>query len=728
MAKIEFLNIESNKTITLPLDKKMIFIYGKNGSGKTTLSRSLKDNNCYVFNEDFIYKNVYVIQNDGAKVDQTTKNNFSELLIGEEEVTIKKEIVKFEEFNRKLSLELKDKNTLVNNVLFKNGLSQDDNILTTMIDDNFEYSFESTPEEQLNNYGYTSKLEQKIKNDEELQLKIKQLNKQENLVDLNNKINNNPLLNAYLYSNNEIVNTLNQEILIIKSYDKTITDLEKLAKEKNVDSKHFETIKKCLDIQKETGIDKCFLCGTENVLSNIEEWNKIISDKTVSERDNLKKKLKQSIDSANIILESKKIYELVAPKTIKYIELYIDSIKAIISSMDNKKYELLKIGSIELDSKIVETKEIKESIRNYLLKSFEKDVVFYNSLINLVTKTIKSNKENLDKILTKNSNENEKSINTILTELGLNKEMTITVDRYGGNPKYRIDLKNGNINSLSDGQKHKLALAVFLNYIKNKKLDKDSIVLFDDPVVSLDESGYHLFKKYIINNIMKPEIENSPTLIILTHNFNYLYVQISNVISAENLRDNSIVYKISSSGIQVLDFFYFELDDIALFKECLEKMKYQFQLNDLSIIYLKLFRVFLDLSLRIKGVPDTLEIHEEIVKLKLDSKFEDRLRDIHRKLCGISKTRNNNIDKSKEGLSLLKEATDILGYNYITDKDIKKSVTLVEIEPFYENDVFFILNEIISILLDQKDKNYSNYLNHPRISFTQNILATSMNQ
>ena len=728
MEKIEFLNKESNKTITLPLDKKMIFIYGKNGSGKTTLSRSLKGNNCYVFNEDFIYKNVYVIENDGAKVDQTTKNNFSELLIGEEEVTIKKEIVKLEEFNRKLSQELKDKNTLVNNVLFKNGLSEDDNILTTMIDDNFEYNFESTQEEQLNNYEYTSRLEQKIKNDGELQLKIKQLNKQENLVDLNNKINNNSLLNAYLYSDNEIVNTLNQEILIIKSYDKAITELEKLAKEKNVDSKHFETIKKCLDIQKETGVDKCFLCGTENVLTNIEEWNKIISDKTISERDSLKKKLKQSIDSANMILESKNIYELVAPKTIKYIELYVDTIKTIISSIDNKKYELLKICGFELDSKIVETKEIKKSIRNYLLKSFEKDIVFYNSLINLVTNTIKSKKENLDKILTKNSNENEKSINTILTELGLNKEMTVTVDRYGGNPKYRIDLKNGNINSLSDGQKHKLALAVFLNYIKNKKLDKDSIVLFDDPVVSLDESGYHLFKKYIISNIMKPEIENSPTLIILTHNFNYLYVQISNVISAENLRDNSIVYKISSSGIQLLDFHYFELDDIALFKECLEKMKYQFQLNDLSIIYLKLFRVFLDLSLRIKGVPDTLQIHEEIVKLKLDSKFEDRLRNIHRKLCGISKTRNNNIDKSKEGLSLLKEATDILGYNYITDKDIKKSDTLVEIEPFYENDVFFILNEIISILLDQKDKNYSNYLNHPRISFTQNILATSMNQ
>ena len=95
---IQFINKESKKEIIIPLDKKMIFIYGKNGSGKTTLSRSINNDVGFVFNEDFIHKNVYVIENDGAKVDQNTKNNFSELLIGEEEIAIKKEIQEQSEF------------------------------------------------------------------------------------------------------------------------------------------------------------------------------------------------------------------------------------------------------------------------------------------------------------------------------------------------------------------------------------------------------------------------------------------------------------------------------------------------------------------------------------------------------------------------------------------------------------------------------------------------------
>ena len=52
---IEFINKESKERIVLPLDKKMIFIYGKNGSGKTTLSRSINKDIGYVFNEDLTY-------------------------------------------------------------------------------------------------------------------------------------------------------------------------------------------------------------------------------------------------------------------------------------------------------------------------------------------------------------------------------------------------------------------------------------------------------------------------------------------------------------------------------------------------------------------------------------------------------------------------------------------------------------------------------------------------
>lgn len=73
---IKFTNPDSKKNLEIEIDKKMIFIYGKNGSGKTTFSRSHDFDKKYVFNEDFIHKNVYVIETEGAKIDANVKTNF----------------------------------------------------------------------------------------------------------------------------------------------------------------------------------------------------------------------------------------------------------------------------------------------------------------------------------------------------------------------------------------------------------------------------------------------------------------------------------------------------------------------------------------------------------------------------------------------------------------------------------------------------------------------------
>ena len=50
------------------------------------------------------------------------------------------------------------------------------------------------------------------------------------------------------------------------------------------------------------------------------------------------------------------------------------------------------------------------------------------------------------------------------------------------------------IETLSEGQLHKLALAFFITSIKKQGLEDKTIVL-DDPVVCLDELGYHVLKK-----------------------------------------------------------------------------------------------------------------------------------------------------------------------------------------------------------------------------------------
>lgn len=724
--KIDFKNMETNKSISLPIDKKMIFIYGKNGTGKTTLSKSIKAGDVFVFNEDFIHKNVYIISEDGATINQNTKNNFSELLIGEEEINLKKKIQSFEEFKKKVVETIKTKNDIITALLLKYRLSKEDNILESKYDSEFSYNYDDNIENQFNNYSLKSDLILSIKDDKDLVLKVNQLDKQENLVELNKEIENNKMLKAYLFKEMEVIDGLNETITSIKNNECEISKLEKFAKEKNVSSEFFPLIQSCLNIQKETNNKNCFLCGTPDVNDKINDWNKIINDKMVKQRTDLLKELDEYIKLSELIIKRKDLYNSVAPKTIKCIENFIVTMKKLIKSVNDKTYLLLTINDNEIDFGIKETKELKESIRNYILFPFEKEMIFNNSLDKQNQNELKNYKDELDVLLSNNSEHNETSINKILNELGLTKEMKISIDHLGGKVKYKLELKNGNINTLSDGQKHKLALSIFLNYIKSKELE-NKIIIFDDPVVSLDESGYHLFKSYLIKNVMKKDINISPTLIILTHNFNYLYVQVSNIISNQQFKENAIIYKLTPSKLQVLDFHYFELDDIALFKECLQTLKYKFQLNDLSAIYLKIFRIFLDLSLRIKGIPDTLEIHEEISKLNLSDKDEMRLKSIHKNLCSISKHPNSYFTKSKENLILLKEAIDILGYPYIKDEEIELLDKLTDNAPFYENDIHFILKEIKEILFS-KENHYINYLNHPRISFTQNILSTSMNQ
>lgn len=243
--------------------------------------------------------------------------------------------------------------------------------------------------------------------------------------------------------------------------------------------------------------------------------------------------------------------------------------------------------------------------------------------------------------------------------------------RLGGKIKYSLSVINSNLSKLSDGQKHKLALAIFLNTIKNDDL-KEKTIVFDDPVVSLDELGYHFFKQYIIKNIMNnPNIDECPNLIILTHNFNYLYIQTSNIIINSELQTNTKILKLNSDGFKELDFELFKLDDIALFKKCLDNIKYEDELLDLSSLYNKIFREFLDLKLRILGNPLNGNPKEEIKKIIID---EEKRRISQRqsdKLCSYSKDENITIEEAKDGFNLLSEMLITIGFDeYISQKNV----------------------------------------------------------
>lgn len=727
---INFKNEDSKKNISLKLDKKMIFIYGKNGSGKTTFSRSKDLDKRYVFNEDFVYKNVYIIDAEGAKIDSGVKNNFSELLIGEDVVQLKEKQNKLEEIKKELNTKSCDNETFINFVLVNNGIPNSYNFLKGKVDETFNYDETKTIEEQMKIYKSALKLEQIITSDEELEININQLKKHENIKLLIEKIKKIPLLDEFLFSDNyPKLMELNSDLDFINKNIQNIKSLEDLGKSKKVERKDFSIIRECVTLQEKVGTDICVLCGNTEIKAGIEEWKKIFQDKTVNLKTKVISELNDILKNCKSIIEDRKVYEPVAPGTIKNVIIFVGIIENVLNELNSGNVLKIKYQEIMREKYTEDINQKYKTIANYLLKEHKDKTIFLNSSLKSVDDKIKIIKENIEKILKTNANIHKESINSILKELGLDKEITVGVDRLGGKIKYSLSVVNNNLSKLSDGQKHKLALAIFLNTIKNEDL-KGKIVVFDDPVVALDELGYHFFKQYIIKNIMNnPNIEECPNLIILTHNFNYLYIQTSNIIINSNLQDNTKILKLNSDGFKKLDFELFKLDDIALFKKCLDNIKYEDELIDLSSLYNKVFREFLDLKLRILGNPLNANPAEEIKKIVSDEQTRKLLQEQSNKLSSYSKNKNITIEESKEGFCLLSDMLNTIGFDeYILPQNIDLVKNIVKREEIIYSDIFYIVHEIANILRneDSKYKNYKDYLNHPRISFTKNMMSTSM--
>ena len=120
--EVTFKNYETNKDITLNSEKSLLVIYGKNGSGKTTLSRNNYFDKNYVFNEDFVFSNVYNITETGASQTASTKEKFSGLWLGEDIVKIRKEISDILEIEKKIKNDFQMEQTKLLDFFAKNQI------------------------------------------------------------------------------------------------------------------------------------------------------------------------------------------------------------------------------------------------------------------------------------------------------------------------------------------------------------------------------------------------------------------------------------------------------------------------------------------------------------------------------------------------------------------------------------------------------------------------------
>ena len=208
--ELEFKNYDTNKVIKLNSDKSLILVYGKNGSGKTTLSRQNLFDKRFVFNEDFIFSNVYNISEDGASQTAKTKENFSGLWLGEDIVKIRKEITSILTIEKRLKDEYQQEQNTLNQFFLKHQIPVNlQNKLSNLNDIDFKINLDKI-DEQKNNYTSAYSFDLNINSRENFIEKLNYLKKNDIYNMLISKIKNNNLLcEVILKENNDYLKSIN---------------------------------------------------------------------------------------------------------------------------------------------------------------------------------------------------------------------------------------------------------------------------------------------------------------------------------------------------------------------------------------------------------------------------------------------------------------------------------------------------------------------------------------
>ena len=727
---LKFTNKDTNKAIQFDVNKPLVLIFGKNGSGKTTFSREFEDKEL-VFNTDFIYKNIYVESSSEAKVDTNTKESFSSLWVGEKIVKLKKELNELKQSKDKNKSSLDELIAEVNRLLNEKGvqLFQFDNLNKSIKVEEFKKSKGLTDEEIVKNYLSKLEIKTDVADDNDLKNKIARYRNEVAVKMLNGRISLCPLFKELFLENKEEEKSI--IIQKIANYNNSFEELTKINNAFNLKNKakQREWIKEAIELHKDA--DKCSFCGGENVTEAINHWKPIISSKVNEQRDNLIKYIDGIISSANDILKDKEQLIKLTKNIIEGIEaigLYFTNVKEFVSK-DVKVNEDLVFPEVKTDEIAVANNELLVSIQNYIFRPFLSKYEILYLLFKDYEVAEKKKDDEFVAALKSDSERIKDSINSYLSELGFDKEIKIVIDKRGNDRKYRFDFENSStkIATLSDGQKHKLALAIFLASLEGKDL-KDKTIVLDDPVVTLDYRAYHSVRNQICRLTKKPDLKRT---IVMTCNISYLYIQLSNLFGTL-MMDNVELFHLYSGGIESVDPEIINYDDLTLYKKGLESIANEKDFCQVAMLNTRIYRMFLDLYLRIKGIPSNGNPSDEIQLLPdLNNSDKIRLNVLNRDIVGNCRDKNATNKQLFEAFKYTNEFVKILHFpDLLTDEEINKLVV-------YFNDnrrddkcdsdslLFDIIVRANSILQTENEKYVSikNYMNHPRTQLTSSIVG-----
>lgn len=725
MKNAKFINPDTRAELEISIDADIVFVYGGNGTGKTTLSRSFNEDNCAVFNTDFISRNVYVVTQKGANVDKDNKENFSQLFLGSEAVELAKQV---EDLTIKRNEMLKEVDKCfqkINEELRDKSISPFSNWSELTSNIQYEFSFDGKMDylENKKKFRITKKLSTQIDSEEDFDIKIKMLREEGLVKSLKTKIEENKYLNQLFISSNDVI-----PYIKIDNYNNTLEQLSKLEQSFNV-SEDTESFKHWISegLELHTNATKCYFCANELDKGKLLDWEEKLTATLIIEKKDLINELTVIKKSLNLLLTEKEVYKNISPKILD-ICIFLDGVidKYLNSIVKKSVVEVIPLAIGHDPIWKGQTEAINDSRNYYTNKSLD-DLVFLKIYYDkyceyldyLKNESIKNNESFA--MITANK------INEISKKLGFSKLIKVDTDNRGARPKISlIPEGKAEMNHFSDGQRHKLALAVFFAKVVKSEREYEIIVL-DDPVISLDVKAYHALKTLL----MSTEFHKAKHLLVLTHNLHYLYVQTSNLIDNNDIKCK--LYEIFSDKINEIPMSTLKEDDLSLFKKEIQNVD---KISDVSRIYWmssKIARTFLDFKLRTLGIASTENLSEEIVKLEISEKDKGQLQKEFNFLSNACRRKDPLIKDVLKIFSSLNIIVGMLGFdNFITESELQKIINLGE-----ENCVMFDAassNTRQEIILNAREIHFDenpdkvmreikNYINHPRHQITESLLV-----
>lgn len=722
---IKFKNYDTDKTITLSSDKSLIVVYGKNGSGKTTLSRQKLFDKRFVFNEDFVFSNVYNITEEGASQTVKTKENFSGLWLGEDIVKIRKEISNILVVEKKIKDEFQQEQNILNTFFTTNQIPVNLQDKFKELDDKeFKIDIDKI-DEQKNSYVSTYSFKSNINSKEEFIEKLNYLKKNDLYNMLISKIKGNNLLSEIiLKEEHEYLKSVNIKIDELNQQQKLIMEIEEVYKKDNINNEIREKIKDWYSLHENR--NSCLFCGNTEISTAIEKWKKIFSNQHIQVKNKILSLLKSDIEYSETLVSEKHFAE-VDKEVVTCIENAIKYLKTKYEEVSNNIFTLLEFNFNLPKKELLERNELINSLVNYTLEQKKNILGFYFNGTKNIALIKKEKLELADKLMDEKGTIIAGKINDKFRDFGLNKSIEISVDKRSTPHKFTYSLKNHhNVNELSDGQKHKLALAIFMNYLEEQDL-KDKIIVIDDPVVSLDITSYILFKQYLISKLIQRFDENSTKLIILTHDISYLYIQVSNIFENEEMRKITEIFKLNENQATSIPLDFIKTDDITLFRDALDHLSNMKELFALNSIANKIFRIELDLKLRFFGKSLTNDIG--IDELLLSEETKAKLREANKYILKTSRRNNPSNEEILKSFMFLKDASEILGFSdFITDNHILQIKKIIDenIDGELSYELFNVISSVQSFLKVSDNNELKNYINHTRNSYTRNLIGLDL--